>query len=120
MLILKYSYLNRNMNLVKVLHNEKYGIYDLAKSEVLTEPQYDVLQYLPELDAIVAKKDGYYFYIDVYGNLMDTVMVAEQDWGIIDKNDTCPACFGHCCSDCHGFGIVSISGSYDELFNSDM
>ena len=117
MLILKYSYLDRDRHLVKLLVKGKYGIYSLAQAKLVAEPAFDLLQYHSRKDSIWAKKDGFYFLIDHAGNRLGDVSVSEDEWMFVDKNDRCPSCNGACCSDCHGFGIVPFKGDYSGYFD---
>ncbi|TPE43598.1 hypothetical protein [Pontibacter mangrovi] len=117
MLILKYSHLDREKQLVKFLSHGSYGIYHLLTDIVLLEPTYDLLQYHSHTDLIWAKQNGFYFSIDAYGNKTDTEKIAEKDWLFIDKNDRCPSCNSKGCHACFGFGSVPAGGDYSYYFD---
>lgn len=117
MMILTYSYLDKEKRMVKLLSEGKYGIYDLAQERIVVAPVLDCLQYHRHVDEIWAKRDGHYFRVDQSGNRRDSEQIAESEWGYIDKNDRCPSCGGKGCVECHGFGSVPISGDYSHYFD---
>jgi hypothetical protein len=116
-MILKYRYLDKEKQMVKLLSEGKYGIYDLVQENVVVAPVFDSLQYHKEDDVIWAKQNGYYFRIDHNGNMEDDERIVESDWLYIDKNDRCPSCNGKGCVDCFGFGSVPIGGDYNHYFD---
>ncbi|WP_460923066.1 hypothetical protein [Pontibacter brevis] len=117
MLILKYSYLDREKQLVKLLSNGSYGIFNLLTDSVLAEPVFDLLQYHSHTDSIWAKQNGFCFLIDHTGKRLSDAAVSEDEWMFIDKNDYCPGCHGNGCRNCHGFGIVPLGGDYASYYD---
>ncbi|WP_230392049.1 hypothetical protein [Pontibacter sp. FD36] len=117
MLILKYSHLSREKQLVKFLANGKYGIYNHLTDDIFVEPVFDLLQYHSHTDSIWAKENGHYFLIDHSGKRLDDVVIAEEDWMFVDKNDRCPSCTCNGCRNCYGFGVVPIGGDYSGYFD---
>ncbi|SFH40478.1 hypothetical protein [Pontibacter chinhatensis] len=119
MLVLKYSSLDKEKQLVKVMSNEKYGIFNIVAREVVVVPTFDCLQYHPHHNAIWAKQDGFYFRIDTQGDRIGNEQIAESDWAFVDKNDRCPSCAGGGCNRCYGFGIIPIGGDFTPYFMID-
>lgn len=119
MVVLKYSFLDKDKQLVKVLSHGKYGIFNLTIKEVVAAPTFDCLQFHLHHNAIWAKRGGYYFAIDGFGNRLGEAPIPAQQWAFVDKNDRCPSCAGDGCNMCHGFGFIPFGGDFTPYFMID-
>lgn len=114
MIILKHSYLHSNRHLVKILKEGKYGIYNITDERVVVEPYYDYIECQND-GQLLAKKDGYYFYIDNTGERISGISIAEEVWDGVEKSDTCPTCSGDGAACCYGFGFIPAKGDWEEF-----